>query len=526
MFLVTASASAAIAWSVAPEPSICEAAPLAEIWDDARREAIERAFLELGGDEGRELWALARARLDARADAWTKMYGETCSDGEDPEQHERLACLESRRGELATISALLADAGQGEIQRAIVAIEALPEVSLCSDLALARAVAPSPQEPAQAAPVAELRSELAELEIRRNAGQFRRAADEILAVSERARDTGFTPLIAEAELMYGRALIQLDRHDDAIAHAEESWRQALRSSHDLVAAKALIFSAFAAGYYRQRYEHARGRFDDAEAFLGRLASIDPRQRDLLRAQLSLQRGYVAFRQAEYDYARAELNQALELMRAHHPEDALALSRPYDRLAAVEMQTRNYDESRALFERSRAIRAQNLGPRHPLIGATYNNLAVLEKNVATYQKQPEAYDRALEYLDAAYEIVRRHSAPGSTAVIMNRRNFGNTLIDAGRYEQAIEVFAALRAETRAATPKAYKHLLDALLRQTEAYLLLGRGAEVEEELERELATLTAEFGGEEKIVARAYMKLALIAQERGDAALSSRSARPS
>src|SRR5690606_33340302 len=121
-----------------------------------RRTAIADAFASTDLAYAPDTWRVASAGVDAKAEAWAAEHTRACEatrvTGEQSEaaMDLRIACLGEQRARLdALLSGLERVDGEG-VRRAIDAVHALPDPSLCADATRLSADAP-PTDPGDAA---------------------------------------------------------------------------------------------------------------------------------------------------------------------------------------------------------------------------------------------------------------------------------------------------------------------------------------------------------------------------------------
>jgi tetratricopeptide (TPR) repeat protein len=255
------AAGAAGAWHYTLVGRLCDGIDrhLDGVWDDTRRSEVRDAILSTDRPYAAEAWRRAEQSLDAYRDGWVAMRTETCEatnvHGEQSvATHDlKVQCLDEHRMALEGTVDVLSVAGDERIaERAVVAVEELPPLERCSDVARLRADVPLPEDPEAVAEVWTLRERLAEaaanLELARH--------DEALAIVEdvmpRVERLGHAPLVAEARLR--RGLGHAARDLDAAEHdLREAHLLALELGRDHVAAEAAEALASVVGVAQLRY---------------------------------------------------------------------------------------------------------------------------------------------------------------------------------------------------------------------------------------------------------------------------------
>ena len=115
---------------------------LAGVWDEERRQAVQRAFDATGRSFSTAAWEGASKVLDEFSAEWVSMHREVCEAtqvrGEQSQalMDRRMVCLERRRSALRATVETFVDADVGVVERAVEAARALPEVSVCGETSL------------------------------------------------------------------------------------------------------------------------------------------------------------------------------------------------------------------------------------------------------------------------------------------------------------------------------------------------------------------------------------------------------
>ena len=160
----------------------------------------------------------------------------------------RMDCLNERLGGLRALTDVFGEANGEVVENAVSASNALASLDRCADVPLLRAVVKPPEDAATRAKVEELRSGLAELKARFDAGQYDDAVKVAPALVAEARVVAYQPLVAESLALLGTVSY---KSDDA-ALAQKSLRGGISrretSAHDEVRAEAAAISCYVVGY--------------------------------------------------------------------------------------------------------------------------------------------------------------------------------------------------------------------------------------------------------------------------------------
>lgn len=241
---VAAVAAAAGAFAVgrtggeaeAIEPCSGAAAEVARSWNPALRDRVIAHLTALGPVAAGESERIA-GDLDRYAAAWTDEHRRTClaNDRKEltlPLYEGRLTCLTRARAQLAAAGELMTTVDAPSLAPALLAARSLPDARGCAE-------APGVVLPPPAGISERVKTITAQVEraLVRATAQRTDAIGEAKTAATEARATGYTPLIARALLVEGRA-VMVDRARDARALFAEARALALRASDDATAVEA------------------------------------------------------------------------------------------------------------------------------------------------------------------------------------------------------------------------------------------------------------------------------------------------
>ncbi len=476
--VAVAAGAAALALEQPAPPAPCARAgeELRALWTPERRAELEGRF---GASElvyAGETWDRVGPRLDAWAEGWVAARRTACEDTQVRQQQSaelldlRMACLDERRDRFAALVELLAAADATVIEKAVEAVDALPELEICSDRNWLTASVRPPEQPELAAGVAQLRSELARVNTLIVAGKAAEAVEPATRLDARAAELGWTPAIAEAALALGLARQESGKFDEARPALERAYFSARRSGHDEVTVRAGIYLIYTLSLGLGEFELAAGWIDHTLAEAERIGrddllaevhsaigihhyvrgEIDPASKALARS-LALHRSSesAGVGDAHVNYgtilARADPNNAavafaaLELgMRTleasygpHHPHFAAALSN----YATVLGQLGRHREAIALLERALKIAQPALGATHPTVGRLQLNLATNFMGLSR-EGDEAASERALEFAERSLATHEAAFGDGHSMVAQSQRSIASALLELERIDEAI------------------------------------------------------------------------------------------
>ena len=549
LLVAAAAATAAIVLQEPPPPALCERAgdELRELWSDARRAELEAAFKSSTLVYAAQTWDRVGVRLDDWAQRWMAARKTACEDTEVRHQQSsdlldlRMACLDQRRDRFAALVELFATADDTVIEKAVEAVEALPELEICSDRGWLTATVRPPEDAALAAAVAELREDIARVGAMTDAGKAADAVALAEQVQARAAELGWTPIVAEAELHLGRVRQELGQFAEARAALEQAFFAARRGGHDEVTVQAAFLLIYglsvglgeldaAAGWIEHALAEAEriGRADLlAEVYAGigihhyvkseikpaaaafarslELHAGDDDSANLGAAHINYGTILARVDPSTRAQAFAELERGLQMLEAtlgnQHPSFAAALSN----YATVHGHFGQRREAIALLERALQIDERVFGATHPMT-------ALIELNLSSNLVElddPEALARALALAERSLVTHRQVFGEQHVMVAQSERAITRALLRLGRAEDAVaHADAALQLWT-ASFGEQHSDVDAARLERARCDVALDRLAAARAALERILEHPRTD----EKILAAAQLELAeLIAAE--------------
>ncbi|PCC73795.1 serine/threonine-protein kinase [Nannocystis exedens] len=367
----------------------------AGIWDDARKTELRQALRATGAAGADDVARRVEARLDAYVAAWIAMHTEACEAthvrGEQSPQllDRRMECLSLRRTEVDVLVQGLHAADAAMLDRAVQATMNLGRLDRCADAEALLATLPPPDDPAQAARVADVRAKLARVRVRGNLGQFeasRSLADEIL---QEAIALGYRPLHAEVLARHAQLLEYAGDAAGAEKAMLDAYFMAGAVKHDEVQADAALALTFIYGVELARYDDAMLWDRHAAMLLERIGA-----RPLLQITRHTGLGGVLERWGKYPEAREHLERALALAEADEGPESLNLATVAHNLGGVYLAQGDLAAAEQIYQRSLDIYVELLGPENLAVADTLNNLAMTAQQRGDL---PGARDRLLRAL---------------------------------------------------------------------------------------------------------------------------------
>lgn len=198
----------------------------------------------------------------------------------------------------------------------------------------------------------------------------------------------------------------------------------------VVVATALIFAALMAGLAATLWQNGVARQQAERA--RREAAVAVETRDFLADMLRL--GDPDRRQAFRDTGLVKQFVRAGLSRIDQLQTPSTRALVLDLMGNIYLQYNLWDEASALYSESLALKRDELGDRHPDLAETLKGLANIGYNAQDHDEAESAYRWALETL---------HDEPEKHHLIRSeiRRDLGNLLVRAGRFEEARDLFEA-------------------------------------------------------------------------------------
>jgi serine/threonine protein kinase len=384
---------------------VCVAGPekLAGIWDlppsdgavPLRHAQIRQAFLQTGKSYAPDVFATVSRALTGYAQRWADMYKETCEAtqlrGEQSAEvlDLRMSCLQERRDGLRALTDVFSQATGEVVENAVSATNALGTFDRCTNVPLLRAVVKPPEDPATRAKVNELRTRVADLKARFDAGRWKEALKDAPSLVTATTTLGYQPLLAETLLLQGNMMMSAGNPSAAEKTIVKAYWRADASRHDELRAEAAALLVFVVGFQE-------GHLDDADRWATAAQSV------------------------------------LERLGGHELLQAWLLN---DLGCVYSLQGRK-EEVVQLMKESLRLKAKALGPDHPDVGISEGNLGLALRELGRA-------DEALIHIDRAIGLQERALGAGHPAIATELNNRGEILNALGRYQEARLAFQRAR-----------------------------------------------------------------------------------
>ena len=232
---------------------------LAGVWNPERRASLEQVVRGSGRAYADEAWPLIADGLERYTGAWRTMHRDACVAHREGRQSgslldKRMLCLSRRRSALASTLDALDDLDASELERALQAVQSLPGIGHCGNAeALSAEVAP-PEDPRVAERVRTLGQQLIRSRAQAELGRYRQARSLASGVATEAEAIAYKPLLAEALLTEGRAILSTEDRNlrpQAIAPLQQAVVVGLHAGMDSLAVEAFARLVYARGTGRE-----------------------------------------------------------------------------------------------------------------------------------------------------------------------------------------------------------------------------------------------------------------------------------
>jgi serine/threonine protein kinase/tetratricopeptide (TPR) repeat protein len=431
-----AVAAAAIGWRVTRrlEVRACSGAEakLTDVWDSARRAAVEAAFRKSGKAYAEAALGTVERVFDGYARAWVNMHVDACEAtrvrGDQSEEllDLRMTCLANRLTQLKTLSELYAVADASVVEHAAQSAQSLPGLELCADAAALRAPIPPPHDPSTRRGVDEVRGELA----RANALGLSARIEEGIALARRALSRAealrYPPVEAEAQVRLGQLYGAHGEHAPATGALHRAFAAALAGHDEEGAARAATGLIQAVGLGQARHEDGDHWAEVAEALAGRL-----QHRNEILGLLYSQRSLLREEESRYDEALGDATAALELEQRALGPDHYSVAETYKFLGHIHFYRGQHAEALDAYRRALAIQQRTLGPDHPWLVKTLVGIANVDGDLGDHERAVAEYRSALATLE------RVQPEDPFFATIYN--NLGSDLLALGQPREAFDQF---------------------------------------------------------------------------------------
>jgi serine/threonine protein kinase/tetratricopeptide (TPR) repeat protein len=452
--------------------AVCGGGPakLAGVWDLrrpgqpasalTRQTRIRNAFLHSGKGYASNVYATVDKALTNYAEDWAAMHQEACEStqvrGEQSAEvlDLRMSCLQERLGGLRALTDLFSEASGGVVENAVSAVNALGSLDRCADVSLLRSVVRPPEDPATRARVAEVRSRLAGLKARYDAGRWKEVLQDAPVLVAEAKVIGYQPLVAEALAQSGIALLKSNDSKAAESAFLEAFWAADSSRHDEVRAEAASQLVFVFGFQNGQFEAAERWSRTAEAVLQRIGG-----HELLHAWLLNNMGSSIYMSGDRQGALRVWQRALALkekaLGREHPD--VGVSEGNIAIALGELSLNQ--EALAHVDRSIVLLEHGLGAGHPDLATQLSNRGEILDALGRHREARQSFERARVIWERELGLQDRNLAYALTGIGTSYLAEGDPGSAVAPLERALKIREAhemdwsRRADTRFALARA-------------------------------------------------------------------------
>jgi serine/threonine protein kinase/tetratricopeptide (TPR) repeat protein len=450
--LVAATVSS---WRVAhAPPPICRAGAdkLTDIWEAGggeteRKASVRRAFQRTDKPFAAEVFSTVRRALDRYADDWKKMYEEACrathvrGDQSAEVMDLRMSCLDERRGRLQALVGVLAEANGAVVENAAGAVNALPSLERCADVALLRTVVTPPEGAEAQARVGDLRRDLARVEAMGNAGQCGPGVAAGRALVAEARKLGHGPLVAQAYNALASSSSGCLGAGETLVLYKEAVRAAIASRDDEAAVAAALGAArLLASSAGGSAQEARDWLELARAILRLPGGKHP----LLELRALAVEGVVLRREGDALRAVDVLTRTLALAERTLGRDNLEIATALADLGEAMQAAGRLEQSVTFIDRARRLAAQLLGEGHSQVALYISGRSNVLSALGLHAEALEDAQHAL--------AIWRAAGATSAQIAAGEVRLAECLLAVGRQEEAAPMLEhALRTQEAARSP---------------------------------------------------------------------------
>ena len=314
----------------------------------------------------------------------------------DKMMYRRIACLNRRRDQLATLVELLArSVDRALVAKAVSAARDLPPIDYCGDVEALTAAVPPPEDPRLRARVEAVQPEVDRLRVLFDTGKYHEGVEQGEALLTDMAALDHAPTRAQTLFWTGILKDAVGDHAGAESMLRAAIQMAARAKDDVLVARTWggLVAVIAQG---------QGRPRDVQPLLQALdAATERADDDLVRASSLYTVAGVFLITARHREARTTLESCLaireKILGSDHPEVAITLNN----LAIALQELGEYKQAVASYQRALAIEEKALGRDHPDLAISLNNLGVILVYMGEYEQAVASYQRALAIKEKAF-----------------------------------------------------------------------------------------------------------------------------
>jgi tetratricopeptide (TPR) repeat protein/predicted Ser/Thr protein kinase len=457
---------------------------LAGIWDAGEKRAVHAGFLATRLPFAEGVWRGVETGLDRYTRDWAAARRRACEAtrrrGEQSEDllDRKMFCLDQKLREVGALTDLFTHSDAKIVERAVDAVNALPDLSGCQTGALLERV-PPPRDPVSRRRVEALQSELAGAKALQRAGKYRDALVRAEALKGRVMAVPFRPLQAEMLFLLGKLHLVLGEYRTSEEELYESvWAaQEVRDAGlEIEGWRELVYNV---GLRQARYDEARRLARQAEAALARTGGGPRAEMSLLNTEAVVLTIQGSYRQGVQKLERAQM--LSERIDPGGPGYGILLN-----LGGTYRDMGEPEKALPVLRRALGIAERVVGPNHPNVAGLNFNLGLCLSDLGRYEEAARFLERALALRERLLGPDHPELADTLMAIGGNRTQRGHPGLALPILRRALAVYEVKAPGTPNEWAMAHHELGEAARR-------LGRHAEALEHERQAIRCIEAKMG---------------------------------
>lgn len=460
-------------------------ATVAEVWNPQVAHRLHDRYVTVASAAASDSEPAMQRALEAWSARWATLFRESCEAtrlrGEQSTEVLELEteCLHQRLSEVRHLTTLWGEGEAAMLEQAPRALDRLPSIETCADVASLKAPIRSP-DPRVRAQVAEARETFAGLMAKRAAGEWSALKAPTEALATRAAALGDAPFEAEVLLLQSELLDQLGEAAPAAKAGKAAVVAAERGGHVFIAAQAWALLVRVLGHALARYADGHDAADLARAMSARIGS--PWHLEYVIARNEVE---VLEDEGKHAEGEAKLREALALARRSAP-DGLEVPAILNALGSQRLAQSDLPGALALFDEALALLAKRLSPQHP-------DLAEVMLNIGNAYWNQSKVDEAFEWYQKAHALLLAAYGPNSIKVSDTRNNLGAAYLRQQKLAEAEREFQEVLRIRTSALSATHPSLFSVLNNLAVVYRYTERSDEAVAALKRALDISIAAHG---------------------------------
>jgi tetratricopeptide (TPR) repeat protein len=403
---------------------------LTDTWNSAVRASIEDSFLATRLQYAASALTNVLSRLQLYHDRWVVMHQEACAATLVHNEQSghlmdlRMACLDERREEFASLVDLLQRADRQVVDSAVTSAGRLRTLSRCADPEQLAVAFPMPDDPDQRATIERLQVEVVNAGIALSAGQMDTVADRLPELLAAARSVDYPALEAETLLVQSRFEMFSGRPAAARDATYAAASKAVRARDNELVARAWLTLPGIALNSKGKLDEILQLLDLAASYIAQLPPDHPLEADFHGA-----RGEIRMRQGNLEQGVNDMRTAVAISRSLNLPD---LATRLTRLAWGLSHLHEPEKAQQIAQEALAISQREFGPQHP-------QYAQALKELARVHSQLGHRDTALALQSQVVTIEENLFPDAHPLLAVSIERLGWTYTQVGRFDDAIVAF---------------------------------------------------------------------------------------